>query len=222
MKAIIEFQINELSNQITDQTLLLKIEIKYQNLFLLMARVNRYINERFLIIGAYDTNKIKLIYYLDQLIEDFRLANIENDLVNYIDFEFIGTESVIESYLALVETLNSHFCPIASSPHKMVYDFYLSLYNSVNECHAFLKLSYEIRAMINGGGEFPASIRYEKSFFNFFFDFSEQREEDEAYVNLRRESYNGLLFHSCDQSQQSQVGHPMRATSICKIFAIFT
>lgn len=116
-----------------------------------MARVNRYINERLLILGAYDTNKTKLIYYLDQLIEDFRLANIENDLVNYIDFEFVGTESVIASYLALVKSLDSHFCPIASSPHKMVYDFYLSVFNSVNECHAFLKLSYELRTMINGG-----------------------------------------------------------------------
>lgn len=142
---------SDLSTKISDQTLKLKIEIKYQNLFALLSQIDRYTNQRMLILGAYASNTTGLIYYLDQLLEDFRLTTLEREITNYINFELIGTQSLIDSLIELVVSSHSHFSPFSSAPTKMIYEFYLSVYHAVIQCNTFLKLSYDIREELTGG-----------------------------------------------------------------------
>lgn len=150
---MILLQINDLSTKISDQTLKLRIEIKYQNLFALLSQVDRYSSQRLLILGAYATNETGLIYYLDKLLDDFRLTALEREIVNYLDFELIGTHSLIDSLIELLVSSHSHFSPFASAPTKMIYEFYMSVYHAVHECNAFLELTYNLRKELTGGNE---------------------------------------------------------------------
>lgn len=144
-------QIDDLSTKISDQTLRLKIEIKYQNLFALLTQTERYTSQRLLILGAYATNETGLIYYLDKLMDDFRLTALEREITNYINFELIGTQSLIDSLVELLVSSHSHFSPFASAPTKMIFEFYMSVYNAVHECNAFLSLTYGLRQELTGG-----------------------------------------------------------------------
>jgi hypothetical protein len=109
-------------------------------------------NQRLTIVGAYHSNVTGLIYYLDQLLRDFRMENLEYEITNYIDFKFVGSDSLMTSFIQLVTSYESStMSPFIDSPHKMVYDFYITILNAVNECHAFLKLSYTLREELTKG-----------------------------------------------------------------------
>jgi hypothetical protein len=117
-----------------------------------MMRINRYIDQRDVLIGAYDTNTTGLVHYLDELISEFRKENLEYELVHYIDFEFVGSESLIDSFIELAVSLESNrMSAISSSTNKMISDFYMLIFNAVNDGYAFLKLCYALRAELTGG-----------------------------------------------------------------------
>lgn len=117
-----------------------------------MMRINRYIDQRMVLIAAYDTNTTGLVHYLDQLITDFRKENLEYELANYIDFEFVGSDSLIDSFIELAVSLESNrMNTISSSTNKMINDFYMLIINAVNDGYAFLKVCYALRAELTGG-----------------------------------------------------------------------
>jgi hypothetical protein len=116
-----------------------------------MMRINRYIDQRHVIIMAYDTNTTGLIYYLDELISEYRKANLEYELVHYIDFEFIGSESLIDTFIQLALSLESNrMSAISSSTNKMINDFYMLILNAVNDGYAFLKICYALQEELTG------------------------------------------------------------------------
>jgi hypothetical protein len=145
-------QLGNISAQISDQTLKLKVEIKFQNFFTHMMRINRYIDQRDALIIAYDTNTTGLIYYLDELISEYRKANLEYELVHYIDFEFVGSESLIDTFIQLAILLESNqMSSISSSTNKMINDFYMIILNAVSDGAAFLNLCFALREELTGG-----------------------------------------------------------------------
>lgn len=142
----------DLSEQITDQTLKLKVEIKFQNFFTLMSRIRHYYSQFELITVSYSTNSSGLVHYIDQLVTDYRRENLEYEIVNYIDFEFVGSNSLINSFIELITAIQpTNRSPIASTTSKMVNDFYTSIINAVTDGSAFLRLCYDIRQEITGG-----------------------------------------------------------------------
>lgn len=152
MNSCFWLQLASLSAQISDQTLKLKLEIKSQSLFTMMSRIKRFMNQRLIIVGAYHPNVTSLIYYLDQMLLDFRTENLEYEMTHYIDFKFVGSDSLMTSFIQLVTSYKtSTMSPFIDSPNKMVYDFYITILNAVNECHAFLKLTYMLREEVTGG-----------------------------------------------------------------------
>lgn len=115
-------------------------------------RINRYKDQSNAIVSAYSSNTTGLIYYLDQLIDEYRRDNFEYDIVNYIDFEFVGSESLIDSFIEMVKLLeNTRISPIQSSTNKMINDFYMLILNAVNEGHVFIKSCYSLREELSGG-----------------------------------------------------------------------
>lgn len=115
-------------------------------------RINRYKDQSNAIVSAYSSNTTGLIYYLDQLIDEYRRDNFEYDIVNYIDFEFVGSESLIDSFIEMVKLLeNTRISPIQSSTNKMINDFYMLILNAVNEGHVFIKYCYSLREELSGG-----------------------------------------------------------------------
>jgi hypothetical protein len=117
-----------------------------------MMRINRYIDQRHVIIMAYDTNTTGLIYYLNELISEYRKANLEYELVHYIDFEFIGSESLIDTFIQLAVSLESNQkSSISSSTNKMINDFYMLILNAVSDGYAFLKLCHSLQEELTGG-----------------------------------------------------------------------
>jgi hypothetical protein len=117
-----------------------------------MMRINRYIAQRDVIVAAYDTNGTGLLHYLDEIISEYRKENLEYELVNYIDFEFVGTESLIDSFIQLAVSLEAKKdSGISSSTNKMISDFYMLILNSVSDGYAFLKTCYDLREQLTGG-----------------------------------------------------------------------
>jgi hypothetical protein len=125
------------------------MEIKFQNFFTLLTRLKRFVTQRMLVIAAYSTNSTALIQRLNDQISEYRMENLEFQIVHYIDFEFIGSSSLIDAFIDLARIHeNDNQSPIASTTSKMVYDFYLTILNTLNEGHAFLKLSYDINEQL--------------------------------------------------------------------------
>lgn len=105
LKNVFSVQLADISEQITDQTLKLKVEIKFQNFFTLMSRIRRYFSQLELITVSYSTNSSGLVHYIDQLVTDYRRENLEYEIVNYIDFEFVGSDSLINSFIELITAI---------------------------------------------------------------------------------------------------------------------
>jgi hypothetical protein len=114
--------------------------------------IKRYISSRDALITSYNTNITGLVFYLDGLISEYRKANLEHQLVHYIDFEFVGSQSLIDSYIQLAMLLESNrMSSISSSTNKMINDFYMLILDAVNDGYAFLKLCYALREELTGG-----------------------------------------------------------------------
>lgn len=139
-------QLSDISWQISSQTLKLTLEIKFQNFFTLMSRLKRYHNELEAIVIAYSTNETAMAYHIDQMITEYRKEYLEYEIVSYLDFELIGTKSLIDSFIDLVTiTETNFFSPIISTPNKIVYDFYMYIFMVVNEGYGFLELCYKMK-----------------------------------------------------------------------------
>jgi hypothetical protein len=116
-----------------------------------MIRINRFISQRNALVIAYETNTTGLVYYLDKLIKEYRKANLEFELVHHIDFEFVGSESLIDTFIQLAKSLESNqMSSISSSTTKMVNDFYMLILNAVNDGAAFVNLCYVLREELTG------------------------------------------------------------------------
>lgn len=117
-----------------------------------MSRIKRFRSQLDILTVSYTTNSTGLGFYVDKLIEQYREDNPEYEIVNYIDFEFIGTNSLINAYIDLITLLqDNHLSPVESSTNKMIWDFYMTIGTSINEGVAFLKLCYSIRQTIKDG-----------------------------------------------------------------------
>lgn len=139
-------QLSDISWQITSQTLKLTLEIKFQNLFTLMSRLKRYHKELEAIVAAYSSNSTGMAFHIDQIITQYRMEDLEYEIVSYLDFEFIGSKSLIDSFIDLVtKTESSFYSPIISTPNKIVYDFYMSIFMVVNEGFGLLDLCYKMK-----------------------------------------------------------------------------
>jgi hypothetical protein len=147
-----------------------------------MSRIRRFINQRSVIVASYATNSTGLVFYLDELIQEYRKENLEFEIANYIDFEFVGSNSLISSFIELIISVqSSHKSPIASTTNKMVFDFYMSILNSVNEGNAFLRLSYLLKEEWSG----------------------HRFEEDERYVENNEITFLEILLSSFERSMKS-------------------
>lgn len=144
-------QLSDISWQITSQTLKLTLEIKFQNFFTLMSRLKRYHNELEAVVVAYSTNATGLAYHIDQIITEYRKEYLEYEIVSYLDFEFIGSKSLIDSFIDLVTIKETDFSnPIISTPNKIVYDFYMSIFMTINEGFGLLDFCYRMKQNLTG------------------------------------------------------------------------
>lgn len=149
-------QLSDISWQITSQTLKLTLEIKFQNFFTLMSRLKRYHEELEAVVIAYSTNSTEMAYHIDQIITEYRKEYLEYEIVSYLDFEFIGSKSLIDSFIELVTIKETDFYnPIISTPNKIVYDFYMSIFMTVNEGFGLLDLCYRMKQNLTNSKEMP-------------------------------------------------------------------
>jgi hypothetical protein len=143
---------NLIKSQIQEQTVKLKMEIKFQILFNFIGEMVRFSNQRTVLIASHENNSQDLLKFLNVMINQYQKKSLEYEIVNYVDFEFIGSSSLIDAFIDLARIHeNDNQSPIASTTSKMVYDFYLTILNALNEGHAFLKLSYDLRKELSGG-----------------------------------------------------------------------
>jgi len=145
-------QVSDLSSQIVRQTLELTNEIKFQKLFDFMSDLQSYSYESKQTVIAYSSNSTALLIQLDLLADRYKRDNLEFKIVNYLDMNFIGSKSLIETYIDMI-SLNAldNFSPVSSSIGKMIDEFYMEIFMMITEGFGFYDFYYNLRRQIVDG-----------------------------------------------------------------------
>lgn len=79
---------------------------------------------------------------IEKFVDNYKTLNIESKIVNLIDAQVPGTDSLITAMVRALkaETTNLSF-NLKSSPNRLIYDFYMSVYFNIYRGYFFIQSS---------------------------------------------------------------------------------
>lgn len=130
-------------------------EIKFNDISKTIVEIetsSSYLNT---LVATYKSNSSGIVHHLDNFINNYKLKMLEDKMLKYLDTRFIGSKSLVETYIEQVVINEANdFVLTKSSTNKIIYELYLTVLLAVSKGHALLDIALRMREFYSEGNIF--------------------------------------------------------------------